>query len=417
MLDPRLAGRVGVPYMAGDITEHRGGWLSKVTFASVWFFVFTIPWENSLVIPGMGTIGRVSGLLAFLTGLLTLLAEASPRAMRLAHGLLMGFVLWSSLSYIWSIDQQLTTERILTNIQLLLMVLLLWQFVRSRRALAQMMSAYVMGTLVSCAYTMANYLKGVTAVYNRYAAPGYDPNDLGLILALSIPMSAYLAGVEHRRLRAWLYRLHLPIVLWCIVLTASRGALLAVLAAMCFVPFTFNRVPAGRKALLLALSGVVLAGAIYMAPQSALERLSTTHSELASGSLNERRDIWKAGLQVWNENPVLGIGAGAFQEAVRPLFGMPLAAHNLFVALLAELGVVGCVLFAGSMVACAVTSFKLPPMERRLAFAVLATLVIGVMGLEWEWRKPAWFMLALCCGWSESGPSYRLVFRPAVRRP
>ena len=156
---------------------------------------------------------------------------------------------------------------------------------------------------------------------------------------------------------------------------------------------------------------------IYMAPQSALERLSTTHSELASGTLNERRDIWKAGLQIWNENPVMGIGAGAFQEAVRPLFGVPQAAHNLFVAVLAELGIIGCVLFAGSMVACAVTSFKLPPMERRLAFAVLATLVIGVMGLEWEWREPAWFMLALCCGWSASGPWYRLVFRPAVRRP
>ena len=41
-----------------------------------------------------------------------------------------------------------------------------------------------------------------------------------------------------------------------------------------------------------------LAIGLYMAPKVALDRLSTTHSEIANGTLNERRVIWQAGLQV-----------------------------------------------------------------------------------------------------------------------
>src|SRR5262249_13418058 len=147
----------------------------------LWLFLFTMPWENQLVIPGIGTIGRVSGLAAIGVALLALIAEGTPRPLALMHVFFAAFVLWSGVSYMWAIDHSLTTERLVTNIQLLMMMLLVWQFGSDRQSLAQMMSAYVLGTLVSSFFTISNYASGVTAVYQRYAASGFDPNDLGLI--------------------------------------------------------------------------------------------------------------------------------------------------------------------------------------------------------------------------------------------
>jgi len=381
------------------------GWLTKVAFASLCLFIFTMPWENQLVIPGIGTIGRLSGSAAILIALLSLIAEGTPRALHLTHIFFVAFVLWSAVSYTWAIDSALTTERLLTNIQLLLMMFLVWQFGADTRSLTQMMSAYVIGTVVSSVYTIANYMAGVTAVYQRYAAPGFDPNDLGLIIALSIPMSAYIAGGERSNWRAFLYRMHVPVAMWCILLTASRGALLAALAALSFVPFTFARVRRGRKAVLIAAVAGALAIGLYLAPKVVLDRLSTTHSEIANGTLNERRVIWQAGLQVWTEHPLIGVGAGNFQIAVMPLFGLPQAAHNLFVAVLAELGIIGVLLFCAGVLDCTFSATALPKPERWMVLALIATLLIGVMGLEWEWRKPAWFLLALCGAWTAAQPA------------
>jgi O-antigen ligase len=388
------------------VTPAATGWLTRVAFVCLWLFLFTMPWENQLVIPGIGTIGRVSGLAAIVVALLALIAEGTPRPMALMHVFFAAFVLWSGVSYIWAIDHSLTTERLVTNIQLLMMMLLVWQFGSDRQSLAQMMSAYVLGTLVSSFFTISNYASGVTAVYQRYAASGFDPNDLGLILALSIPMSAWLASVEPSNWRVCLYRLHLPIVLWSILLTASRGALLASLAALCFVPLTFARISRQRKVILAAAVIAVIAAGFCFAPQFALDRLSTTHSELANGTLNERRVIWQAGLQIWTEHPLTGVGAGNFGIAVLPLFGLPQAAHNLFVAVLAELGMIGLLLFAAGILDCVFSASVLPTAERWMVRALIVTLVIGVMGLEWEWRKPAWFLLALCGAWT-AAPAMR----------
>ena len=42
----------------------RGGALTKWAWAGLFLVVFTIPWENVLVIPGIGTTTRITGALA-----------------------------------------------------------------------------------------------------------------------------------------------------------------------------------------------------------------------------------------------------------------------------------------------------------------------------------------------------------------
>jgi hypothetical protein len=45
---------------------------------------------------------------------------------------------------------------------------------------------------------------------------------------------------------------------------------------------------------------------------------------------------------------------------------------------------------------------KLPVLERRFALVLLATLVIAMLPLTWEDRRPAWFVLAALIGFSHA---------------
>ena len=56
-----------------------------------------------------------------------------------------------------------------------------------------MLEAYLGGAVVSAAATIVRYSLNQQTYWRRYAAPGFEPNDLGLTLALAIPMALYLA--------------------------------------------------------------------------------------------------------------------------------------------------------------------------------------------------------------------------------
>src|SRR4029077_13994144 len=96
-----------------------------------------------------------------------------------------------------------------------------------------LLRAFVLGTMVSSIALVLSFLSGPPtgaegSYYGRYTALGFNPGDLALILALSLPISLYLAARdEHFRFRVWFYGVHLVLALSAILLTASRGALIA----------------------------------------------------------------------------------------------------------------------------------------------------------------------------------------------
>jgi len=103
-------------------------------------------------------------------------------------------------------------------------------------------------------------------------------------------------------------------------------------------------------AVLVALSGIFYFGAL--APPEALERLT----EVNGGT--GRTDIWRVGWRMVQDQPVLGVGVGNFQTAsihylLEPggierdefIVDRPLVAHNTYLHVLAELGVIGLVAF------------------------------------------------------------------------
>ncbi|MCX6633459.1 MAG: hypothetical protein NTW28_38175, partial [Candidatus Solibacter sp.] len=95
-------------------SERGWGIVSRVAGLLVCLFVFSIPWEKSIQMPGIATLSHLLGILAFAVAAVVAARRGSVRPPNLALGWAALFVLWSGLTYFWSLDRQATAMRVAT---------------------------------------------------------------------------------------------------------------------------------------------------------------------------------------------------------------------------------------------------------------------------------------------------------------
>jgi len=382
--------------------EKRSG-LAGLAFASLWLLVFAIPWEDGITIPGFGTGLRVVGMIAAGFGVLAMIEKGRVRRPASGHFVLALFVTAAAVSYLWSLDPEATLIQTFTYVQLLAMVWLIWEFAPRGEDQVRLIQAYVLGTLISGSDTLYEFLTHRESVYQRYAGTNLDANDLGLMMALSIPLSYWLL-LRSRGKIVWVYRLQLALAGTTVMLTASRGATVATIAALAIVPVTQGRLSARQKFAAL-LSLVLLASAVLLfAPETSWERLATVPSEISQGTLSSRTIIWSAGWKIFQEHPLMGIGANAFRAVASRVLAEPIRleqaspappAHNTFLSVLVEQGLLGFAIFCGLLGCLGLAVSSMPVLSQQLWAVCSGVWVIGVSGLTWEMRKPTWFLFGL----------------------
>ncbi|MDZ4802824.1 MAG: O-antigen ligase family protein [Bryobacteraceae bacterium] len=379
----------------------------RVAFALLALLVFSIPWEKSLVAPGIGTVSRVLGSIALVGGVVAATLRRQVRLPNFALTLAGVFVLWSAATWFWSYYPEATVARSLTLLQLFLMAWLVWDLCRSAWQQRVLVGAFVLGAAVASLGTFARYAMSQQTYYKRYAAAGFDPNDLGLTVALAIPLALWLALRPGRM--AWLWRVLVVVCCGAVLLTASRTAMVCAMAAFAVVPLAWRESTPQARWSGVGLLLLLIAGAVGLAPKESRQRLATIRTEVTTGTLHNRTTIWKAGVQAWKLRRLTGVGAGAYPKAVEPLIGVPgvagheYVAHNTFLSVLVETGVIGFVLFSAFVGVLLVFALIQRAPERALWLTVMLVWAIGVSTLTWEHRKAAWVLFALLMtGWSRA---------------
>lgn len=381
--------------------------MSKAAFAGLWVLVFVIPWELFITIPGFGTIGRVLGVLALGLGVIDLAVAGRPRLPRTFLAITVAFVVWSGATAFWSIDLEGTERRVQTYAQLTLLVWLIWQLAPSHERLRSLLQAYVLGTYLCILSTVLHYLQGTMVQTGRYAAEGFNPNDLGFTLVLAIPMAWYLALTQQNRLLKWVNRLYVPLGMVGVLLTASRGAFIPSLVALTIIPWTLPQLRPRTKLLFLVGLAASLVFIARFIPQTSWERLSTTSDEISSGDFSARGAFWKAGFDVFLQHPFFGVGAGTFDQAIEPAIGAARAPHQTFLSVLVGQGLIGLTLFLAMFAAAIIPLRWTGGVDRKFWIVVFLTLAIGLQPRTWEYRKPLWCILAIAAAFGAARPPIR----------
>jgi O-antigen ligase len=391
-----------------NVRARAEGIFRKAAFFFLWILLFVIPWENGVVIHGFGTISRVVGIPAFGMALLAILECGSLRMLPAQQIIMLVFLMWGGFTYFWSFSPDTTVTAIYTFVQLFMMVWLIWEFAQTRGKQLLLLRAYVLGSIVSSVGTLLGFFNNTGLQSGRYSGLGFNPGDLAFILALAIPISLYLAVQERRKLLVWVDGAATVLAFCAIVLTASRGSIVACLPTLLMFPFLFPKLQWGRNLLVLVFVALAGIGSWLFMPQSSWSRLSTIGSEITTGTLNERTMIWQIGWQVFGKAPFQGVGAGAYAPTIEHTLGLAsdvggetgsqvarLVAHNTFFSILVEQGVIGFALFLALLLSLVLSAWKLPRVDRIFWLCILLTWAIGALDLTWEERKPTWFIFGL----------------------
>jgi O-antigen ligase len=219
-------------------------------------------------------------------------------------------------------------------------------------------SGAVLGAIAVLGARPQQVLEGGQAATNRAEASFQHPAVLAFFLILALPPTLALAFKGRAALRPVL----IAAAALCtagIILSLTRGAILGGTAALLVLLFW----PPFRRTIAVLLMGVALYAAfnyetLERSPQLRVlgERLQTI-TELQSSRQNQRVYIWGETPRVIIENPFLGVGAGNYGE-VTPSYGIVgpggrsfAHAHNLFLTIGAEQGLIALALFVAFLAA------------------------------------------------------------------
>ena len=216
-----------------------------------------------------------------------------------------------------------------------------------------------------------------------YGPMGYA-NALGIIAALGLVLAiGFLLEPASPLARAAL----LTAAVTCtaaLALTSSRGAWLAALAGL-LVLAGLRATKRGLHAIGLTTAFAFIAVAAFATP---------------SISMGDRPAYWKAAVADASAYPVLGSGAGSFDDfwlGHRTIGAFVQDAHSLYLETAAELGLVGLALLGCALLVplSSAVSRRRQPLVPVAAAAYVTFLVHA--GLDWDWEMPATTLAGLAC--------------------
>ena len=177
-----------------------------------------------------------------------------------------------------------------------------------------------------------------------------NKNHFAFLMEMAFGLAVGLVIGERSR-QGWIYLAFLPPLWVGLVLSNSRGGILAMLVQVVIAALLLTKRLALRVALATALVAGVLLGTLWVGGDRLLSNFEHASSEVAvdastAGEGASRNEIWRATLKLFAAHPVLGAGLGGYWIAITayhdaPGTLTPQEAHNDYLELLASGGVIG----------------------------------------------------------------------------
>ena len=221
-----------------------------------------------------------------------------------------------------------------------------------------------------------------------------NPNALGHSVVPAVAM-LYFVGFWKRPVFSMVFApVIMAIPIWCIFLTASKGAFVSAFATIVNA-FSFKRPIA------IQITIFALASTMGWAAMQALPRMSEISSSKTDAAIQGRVLAFKLGLEIMNHK-FCGIGYGNFAAAFLKKYHFPKNAHSTYVFIGSELGKTGLFIFLGIFYFGFRTLFSVKTTTdeeervRRLLFVLLISFVVSSWMIGWYNRATYWLIAAAC---------------------
>ncbi len=233
---------------------------------------------------------------------------------------------------------------------------------------------------------------------DRITTFGQNVNLAALILGAGL-LAAFALPSRRDPSRRWPFALRWPLVMIigvAIVQTSSRGGLLALAVGLATFLVRGATAWARLRNAVTALAVLGMLGFVAARSEALRNRLFMTAT---TGTLAGRERIYPALLVMLRERPLLGWGPIENQYELEHRLQDPgyikRDAHNIVLELLTSTGIAGTVPFRVGVGLCLRMALRARRTTRGvLPFAMLLTILVGVMSGTWIASKILWFVLA-----------------------
>jgi O-antigen ligase len=321
-------------------------------------------------------------------------------------GLLSLFVTLLYASSLWAIEP---TDAILYAFRFLLClvaVFLIYDTFRSWKEIQIALQAYVVGLYAVFIQIFITYLQGRPQLSDgRYGADGIHPNHAAVMLGSGLAV-AWLLAVGEKPLNTFWRVLNFSYILaalYGVMLTGSRGGFIACVPSLIVICIHLFRKPG---------SAVITAGIFFAAlpgllanpsVQKNIERIGSISESASADGFTGRGDRWKAAIEIFKDNPIIGVGAGGYRPATRDYgtyaihseTGEPLGAHSSYLQFASELGIVGLGIFLGLLLSIFLNYRKLLPGYRLAFMTGLLSLANAMISEMIEARYFTWIFIGI----------------------
>jgi len=298
--------------------------------------------------------------------------------------------------------------------KLLLFVFLLVWCVNTENELNKLCWSFVVTVLIIDIAVFVN--PNVTESTLRvFVSSTYDPNDIALLLVIAFPIMFYMME-NNAGWKKLLLVVTMSMSLIVVLKTGSRGGLVALVAVLSMlsynkgVGYVIKRLPIALILLFIALNNV---------SEAQKERLGTVFTMKEDYNATDRSgrvEIWKRGLSLMLNKPLFGCGINQFSIVNGKMpDGSWLTAHNSFIQIGAELGIISLMLFVMTIYMSIKT---LNDCESNLENAWLIRGVrtalygfcIGGFFLSWAYACGLYFLIALTVIINKIGTNKNKIF-------
>jgi O-antigen ligase len=241
----------------------------------------------------------------------------------------------------------------------------------------------------------------------RAAGLSGNPNSNGRYLVVAMTFFYYLRSSSKNWLLKTVAMFGILVTFVAVFFTLSRTSILLLIAAVILTVLFKLRKNFSVYSITIFLLAFIILISFYEQIIGILNSIIPSIT-LGTDTVGVRYKLWQAGLRMWQENPIFGVGIGKFTNYL-PIYGYDLnphywfsQLHNAYISALVETGLIGFILYF-ALIILTFRNFWMSKFEnnvelttlRNVWFVVFLIVALGEITANGLYDKLFWFLFGI----------------------